>query len=196
MGLIVSTPPLTTPVTISEAKVQCRVHAADSSQDAIIQQLLDAAIANMDGPDGMLQRALEPQTWLLMLDAFSDAIELPLRPVISVDSVRYFDGNGAEQTVDPAIYTVDLASETQWVVRNAGANWPATQAGVNMVTVEFTAGYMGALDSNTYVPAVPAAIRQAIMMHVRNAFEPYDDQAAYYRSMEDLLRPFKRIILA
>lgn len=196
MGLIIATPPVTTPVSLEQAKRQCRIHESDPTHDALIQDYLDAAIAHLDGPDGILQRALEPQTWDLYLDTFTDSIEIPLRPLLSIDGLSYFDGDGEEQAIEAENFTVDLSSDSGWLVRNTTFSWPTVMTGVNVVKLRFTAGYLGDLDSATYVSAVPAGIRQAILLDVRNMFEPFDDQEAYEKAVAQFLKPFKRIILA
>lgn len=204
MGLIIATPPSTEPVSLAEAKRQCRVHTSDTTYDAEIQAYLNAAISHLDGPDGVLQRALEPQTWDLFLDEFSDTIELPLRPVISVDTILYYDTDGIQQGVNEDSYTVDLASESAWVVPNSDFSWPETQDSINAVQIRFTAGYEGELDSGSYVSATPDAIRQAILLLVahwfshRSAVEMVSsgDLVNVPLAFDALVGPYKRLILA
>lgn len=170
MGLQIVTPPLTSPVSVVEARRQCRIHAEDATYDADLEAYIAAAVSHMDGPKGVLQRCLEPQTWDLTLDSFSDSIRLPLGPVLEVDEVKYYDEGGDEQTLDAEFYTVDLASSPQWLVLNDSYSWPATLSAVNAVRIRFTAGYRGELDSGSYVPAVPMALRQAILLLVGHWF--------------------------
>lgn len=135
MGLTLITAATAYPVTLAEAKAHCRVD--DSADDTTVQILLQAATDHIERYAG---RAIMTQTWELTLDAFSDTIMLPKGPVQSITSVKYFDTAGAEQTVSAANYTLDAASDPQWLVKAADYSWPATLDGVNMVKVRFVAG--------------------------------------------------------
>ena len=135
MGLIVTTPPTVWPVLLAEAKQHLRVSASD--EDAQIGVLIKSAVRHIENTLG---RTLAVQSYRLTLDAFADAIELPRGPVASVESVKYIDVNGAEQTIPTSVYTVDVVSRKQWVVLNAGETWPETLDAINVVTVDYTAG--------------------------------------------------------
>ncbi len=92
-------------------------------------------------------------------------IVLPLPPLQTVDSIKYWDQNGVQQTLDPTTYIVDNVSEPARVVPAPGVAWPSTQNRINAVDVRFTAGYglTGA--------SVPAAIKQWMLMRITDAFE-------------------------
>lgn len=92
-------------------------------------------------------------------------IMLPLPPLQTVDSIKYWDPSGVQQTLDPSAYIVDNVSEPGRVVPAVGTSWPSTQNRVNAVEVRFTAGY-GADGS-----FVPAGIKQWMLMRVTDAFE-------------------------
>lgn len=74
-------PPTASAVSLAEAKAHLRVDGDD--EDLLIQTYIDAATAYLDGMDGILGRALCPQTWRFEMDR-EDA-GLPLSPVISFD---------------------------------------------------------------------------------------------------------------
>src|SRR5678809_194962 len=108
MALELITPPEETPVTLEEAKAHLRIDHDDD--DVYVQGLIDAATGMVDGRYGSLGRALEPQTWELVLDRFPCwpyHICIPLPPLLSVDSITYTDGDDVEQTIDSADYEVD-----------------------------------------------------------------------------------------
>jgi uncharacterized phiE125 gp8 family phage protein len=85
--------------------------------------------------------ALITQTWTMYLDWFPDCIEIFKRPVQSVTSIKYLDGAGVFQTVDPALYWVDLNARPPRIVRSQNASWPYVQPRPSAVAVEFIAGY-------------------------------------------------------
>lgn len=158
MGLTLITPATTAPITLAEVKTLCRVE--DSSFDTELNLLLPGAISALGEWTGV---SLGDATWRLTLDAFSDAIELPRGPVTAVTWVKYFGSNGIEQTADPSLYSIDLVSDPQWVVRNADASWPAVQVGVNMISVQFTAGYTSG--------TIPAKLKLAIAALCKHWYE-------------------------
>jgi uncharacterized phiE125 gp8 family phage protein len=160
MGLTLITAPLTYPVTLAEAKAQCRVDSDD--ENALLDGLIAAATDYVEQYTG---RAIIAQTWRVTLDEFTTSLLLPKGPVQTVTHVRYFDSEGAEQTVLAGDYTLDNASDPAWVVINSDASWPETQSGVNMVKVTFVSGY----------PAVPAAIKQAILLLIGQWFDQRAD---------------------
>lgn len=150
----------TEPVDLATAKAHCRV--IHSSEDSLMAVYIAAATQALDGPDGVLGRALITQTWDYSLDGFEgDSITIPLPPLQSVTSVKYLDPDGAEQTIAAGRYTVNTADGT---VTIDAAGWPSTQDVPNAVTIRFVAGYANAA-------AVPAPIRAAILLHIGDLFE-------------------------
>lgn len=147
MGMTLITPAATFPVTLAEAKAQCRIDGGD--EDALINGLIAAATDYVEQYTG---RAIMAQTWKLTLDAFSDAIVLPKGPVQSVTSVQYYDTDGVERTATN--YTLDNSSDPAWIVRNAMYSWPTTQSAVNVVNITFVAGYS----------VVPPSLKHAILL--------------------------------
>jgi uncharacterized phiE125 gp8 family phage protein len=141
VGLTLVTPPTVWPVTLDEARAHLRVRHTDENN--YITALIKAATRYVEQT---LSTSIAEQTWKLTLDSFSDYIELPRGPVASVDSVEYVDADGETQTADDADYTVDLAGNRQWIVRNSEASWPDTLSGINAVSVTYTAGMNPAPD--------------------------------------------------
>jgi uncharacterized phiE125 gp8 family phage protein len=122
-------------VTLAEAKAQCRV--SHTSEDTLIQTYIVAATNFVER---QISFSLMTRTYALSLDEFTDAIELPRGPVSQVTSVQYVNPAGTLTTISPSMYTVDLSSRPQWIVRNSSAVWPNPMDGVNMVTVTYKAG--------------------------------------------------------
>jgi uncharacterized phiE125 gp8 family phage protein len=103
--------------------------------------------------------ALVRRTWELTLDAFPScgAVEIPLRPVVSVQSIAYYDTAGSLQTLASGAYSVDTASfRPRIALSNPGFTWPATQARIQAVSVLLRAGYLP--------EDVPRVARQAVML--------------------------------
>ena len=129
------------PVTVAEAKVQCRVDYADD--DVLIEQLIRTAAAMIDGPDG-IGHCITPQTWKLTLDCWQSPIVIPLGPVASVTNIKYLDSDGVEQTLDSALYRFVTGVRPAFIERAYGASWPAHRAVSAPIAVTFVAGVAAA----------------------------------------------------
>ena len=76
-------------VSLDEAKLHLRVDGDD--ENMLIQGFIDAAVAYLDGADGVLGRALAPQEWEVTFCG-SKAGDLPLVPVIDSQQPVTADG--------------------------------------------------------------------------------------------------------
>ena len=85
VSAVVTVPPTTPVVTLDEAKQHLRVLHDDD--DLMIQQLIDTAVGYLDGPDGVLGRALAPQTIVAVFDG-PGPHRLPVEPVLDAASVE------------------------------------------------------------------------------------------------------------
>jgi len=190
MRLELHTAPTTPAVAASDVWAHLRLPLTGSpaapADEADVAALIDAAVAELDGRDGWLGRALIEQTWTLYLDGFPRfELPVPLPPLISLDGIEYDDASGATVTLDPADYNVHGVGGDGRIT--PATVWPTTATTPECVRVEFTAGYGDA-------PAdVPMPIRQWIKDRVADRYgqrghiafaHPYrvpstDDLAAY-----------------
>jgi len=133
----------------ADAKAHLRVDHSD--EDSLIDAMVLAIEARLDGVEGQLGRALITQTWKLYLSRFPCApdpifrdyrILLPLPPLQSVTSINYTDTNGDEQTLSSSVYTViSQGDERGGVVPAYGQSWPSARNHPGSVVVTFDAGY-------------------------------------------------------
>lgn len=155
--LSVVTAPATLAVTLADAKSHLRVDHAD--EDSSITAMIEAAAAMIDGPDG-IGYALQEQVWLMTLDKFGCSSErtiVPLRPVVSIDEIRYLDGDGIEQTIDAEDYRVSRQGGT--AIITPVSSWPSPLDVPGSVRIEFTAG-----------TGTPPALRAAILLMVGHLY--------------------------
>src|SRR5262245_51885551 len=127
MALRLISGPTVEPITLTEAKAHLRVdHTAD---DTLIAMYIAAARTDCEE---WTARAFVAQTWELVLDEFpDDEILLPRPPLQSVESIKYDDADGLEQTLATTEYAVDDASQPGWVVP-VTTGWPSsTFEGIN-----------------------------------------------------------------
>lgn len=196
MALTLITGPENTPVTLEEAKAWCRIDHTDD--DDLIQALLEAATAHLDGKNGTLHRCLEPQTWELAYDDFPDPncngdafIEIPLPPLIEIVSIKYDDADGVEQTIDPANYSVDTKSVPGWVVPVSTFTWPTPLDAINAVRVRFRAGYE---EVDSGISGVPTPIKTAIKVMVVDWYENRESVANQNVSKIDIPATAERML--
>ena len=159
---------------ISLATAKARLRVDTGADDDVMRLIIMAATQRFDGRDGILGRALLPQSWRLTLPAFPDAlgdIELPLPPLISVESIAYLDTDFVEQTVSPTIYRVVAGGFGRSRIRlDVDQTWPTSPADEpDTVRVTFQAGYQD-LQSPANNP-VPEPIVQAILMLAQSMYD-------------------------
>jgi len=174
------------PLTLAEAKSQVRETTSD--RDTELTAMLGAAVAQLDGREGLLGRAMVTQTWELLLDAFPCGdIELPLPPLQSVTSISYVDEDGATQTLATSVYGVDTTCEPGVVHLKYDQEWPATRDERNAVTIRFVCGYGAAA-------AVPERLKSAMKLHIADLDanrERQGDQLFQNDAYDNLISTFK-----
>jgi len=171
MPLYLVTGPSAVPVSLDEVKTTMRVDFADD--DADISGMIDAAVQNLDGRDGWLGRALISQVWDYKLPCFDGCeIPIPLPPLIEVQSVTYYDGNNALQTLSASIYeVVGLGGFGKARIALAyGQRWPVTYPRPEAVTIRFRAGYVDT-EADPAAGTVPAPILTAIKRQVATMYD-------------------------
>ena len=91
-------------------------------------------------------------------------ITFPRAPLVSVQSVTYFDTTGALQTMSPSLYIVQPGAPGR-MMPIFGQIWPVTLPVINAVQIKFTAGYG---PDETYVSE---ADKQAILLMLSHLYE-------------------------
>ena len=160
-GVTVKVKPTLQPVALARVKEWLRVdHSAD---DGVIQDMVDGAIARIDGPSG-IGVALMTQTWQKTIDAFKPVIQLPGWPIKSVSSVMYLDGAGVWQTLSPTLYRVDIDAEPARITPILGGSWPVAQPVIGAVRIAYV---LGEADATLF----PADLKTAIYMLTAYRYE-------------------------
>jgi uncharacterized phiE125 gp8 family phage protein len=185
-------PPAAEPVSLEEAKAHLRVDGSDD--DAMIGLWIAAAREAAENTcrrafvtqewDLYLDAFPQPSFYGVLpgyvpMDQTQSALDqvrnysvrirdgkigIPFPVLQSVDYVRYRDESGALVTLDPALYSVDSASEPGAIAPAPGAYWPNTQNVLNAVQIGFTAGF-GAPEN------VPSSIKAWMLMRLAALYE-------------------------
>lgn len=184
-------PPL---ITMAEAKAHLRVDF--NADDALITRLIGAATTMAER---RMRRPILARQWRMTLEGFPsnrwasaypiqdgeinpprfgysgdstrypDAINLPLAPVQSIDSINYVDINNASQLLAGTEYVASLDYLPPRIVPAAGKSWPATGDHPSAVTIVFLAGI-------TADPLlVPGPIVQATLLILGHLYEHRED---------------------
>jgi uncharacterized phiE125 gp8 family phage protein len=104
-------------------------------------------------------------------------------------SVKYYDTDGVEQTLDVAEYYEDAKSKPARIV--PVSSWPATKDRPNAVTITIEAGYGATADK------VPQVIKQALLLMVGDMYENREETvvgtivSTLPLTADRLLRPFR-----
>lgn len=156
--------PVQEPVTLAEARLQCRLSPDDTSEDTRLRGYIAAARGMAEQQTGA---RLITQTWQLVLDAWpsGDDIVLPQTPAQSVESVVYVNTAGAPITLASNSYRLDLR-DVRAVLRPAyGTSWPTVRDDVGVITITYKVGF-GDLTAD-----VPECIREWMLAHIDAMFE-------------------------
>lgn len=154
-------------ITTAEAKAHLRVDHSD--EDAYIAGLVKAAEAMLDGPNGMVGKALATQQWTLKRERLigTDALDLPVVPFRDVVSIAYYDADNTLQTLNTpeaigALFTT--AGNEDWGQIAPVTVWPEMYQRPDALTVVFHAGFGDPAD-------VPANLLHAAKMLIAHWYE-------------------------
>ena len=136
--------------------------ADDTTQDALLEQYLRAAIASVEG---RVSRALFRRGYVLRLGRWRDghAQRFPLAPVVSVEGVSLISAQGVATSVAPDRYRLD-ADGMRPRLEAAGTALPMIPTG-GAVEIAFTAGFGVVWDD------IPADLRQAVLLLAAQYYE-------------------------
>jgi uncharacterized phiE125 gp8 family phage protein len=154
-GVTVATVAAFKALTITELADHLRIDDYADESD-----VLEAVAASAeDHVEQITGRSLCLKSYYLSLDCFPRGdIPLQFPPVAAITSLKYIDEDGTLQTLDPALYQLDVQGFTARVRPAYSETWPTTRAGdFNTVQIIYTAGYASAL-------VMPAAIKAALKL--------------------------------
>jgi uncharacterized phiE125 gp8 family phage protein len=160
------TPATIYPITLDDAKTQCRV--IGTTHDAVITGIIKAATRYVQRRMGV---TIMTTTWEMYLDGFADPISLPYPPVKSVKIYYMPDGSTDYTELATGEYYVDNVCPTNnaELVINDGHAWPAVENHRNAVKIEYVAG-------ETTGTSVKENVRHAVNMATSWMFEHRGDE--------------------
>jgi uncharacterized phiE125 gp8 family phage protein len=177
------TGPTVEPLTLSESKKQLEIAANDSSHDTALQSAIAEARQQWEHDTDSVCCF---QTWKLQIQSLTDRMPLPKRPIHSITSIQYYDGNNTLQTLSSSLYQLHI-NEFRLAYQ---ATLPATSDRWDAWQVTYKAGY--SQDGQS----VPAIAKRAMLLLIGYYFENRDmlvNEATYNRGVyESLVMRFAR----
>jgi len=186
-GLVLLTDATVEPVTLADAKVFLRIDASDTNDDALVGALISAARKHAEN---YTNRAFISQTWDYWMDGFPPGtqapggwwdgtrdgalssliqsqgmIRLPKAPLLTVNSITYYDTTDSPQTTDLTTLVIQNEIAPAAIFPKIGQIWPVTTRPRQAVQINFTAGY------GTTAASVPQDIIHAIKILIAHFYE-------------------------
>lgn len=145
------------PVTVAEARRQCRIGDAIDYHDQELASLIVAAREMVENDTGIVCYT-GSFTYAMSEWPDADFFDLPdMRPITSITSIAYIDTGGTSQTLATSVYQLETGNVKQFVRLKYSQNWPALRGDINGITVTLVAGYATVL-------AVPLMVKQAVRL--------------------------------
>lgn len=168
MALLMTAGPAVEPVTLAEAKAHLRVDG--DAEDALISSLIMTSRLQIEAA---LSMTLITQSWSYFIDRLpaDGVIRLPLRPVLSLDAVRFHHDDGGITSLPTATFALDGLSNPSRLIRHDATSHAAVPRLANAYEFAMTLGF------GPSATDVPAPIRQAILQLVSHWFEHRDPSA-------------------
>lgn len=185
-SLRVITEPVVEQITLDQARLHLRLDSYGSPPEHMDDSWITASIpAAREWCEFYSGRSLASQVIELALPRFphawssypNDEIHLPMGPIAGVQSVVYLDEAGAEQTLDPAAYAVDVSQDVGYVYPIINTSWPMTMSRPNAIRVRFNAGYTSPDESPDDMP-LPKRYRSAMLLVLGHLYENRENVAA------------------
>lgn len=149
----------TFPVSLTEAKSHLKVDT--SADDTYITSIIKAATQlSEEYTNRFFIDTVIEQT----CSSFADLQTLFKSKVSAVASVKYYDSDNSSQTLDSAIYDVQLNYEPSQIQLADGKSFPSITKRNDAVVAKYTVGYGTASD-------VPEIIKQAILLTIANFYQ-------------------------
>ncbi|MGY3527700.1 putative phiE125 gp8 family phage protein [Bradyrhizobium sp. USDA 4452] len=171
-------------MSVADAKAHLRVDYSDD--DVMIEALIAAAQAAIEGPEGR-GLALTTQSWVMTLDSWygyryetwwtqakvydqvvRSPVKIPLFPVQSVTSIQFVAPDGTTQTLDPSEYRADVSRQPARLVPEFGHVWPVHRFVPSPIAIEFKAGFGDTADK------VPRDLVQALKLLLKHYYDNRD----------------------
>ena len=180
-----TTSPSSLVVSVAQAKSHLRLSPSDTTHDDQLQLLIEAATERLEQDlDRQIMTATYEQTqfdWNEN-DPLKGEVKLYKKAITNIQSVKYFDEDGVENTMASSAYIFDAGRGSLFV--DPGEDWPTVEPNnPNAVKVTFSAGY------GTDATCAPRTMKTAILLCVGKwFFDPAQEGSALHSQEVDYER--------
>lgn len=169
------------PVTVSQAKARVDIGEFDATHDCELESLICACREEFENDTSIVTSQRTVKTYS---ETMYDGLQLQLRPVASISSIKYYDSNNAQQTLSTTVYGFDTAKRQ--IRLKVNQNWPTFTLRWDAWEITYVVGYSDA-------ESVPSLAKAAILMLAAHRFEDPDmlhktDRSAYENIVAKLMR--------
>lgn len=157
--------------------VESQVRSDLSNQEDYIIQLIQAV---REQCESITSRTLKPANKILHLDSFPNGrgcFELQGAPLRYIDSIKYFDTDNIEQTLDSSLYRIISGNDCfpempSSIIPVYGEVWPDTLNDLSVVTINSVFGYgtIKNLQDIDETINLPKAIKQWMLINIANLY--------------------------
>jgi uncharacterized phiE125 gp8 family phage protein len=156
------------PITMQQVKDHLRVTWEE--EDALIYSLVSAAREYVEKSTSQAVIPQEISAYYSALPERAGFLDLPLSNAVSIESVKYIDDTGTEQTVSGSDYYLTVGQPSRVYFKNGYAG---AQNRPDSVEIIYKAGFGAA----PYKP-FPQAIKAAMLIMVADLYENREAQAS------------------
>ncbi len=174
---------VTAPVDLAYVKAHSVVDFTDD--DVLLQSYINAAWKRLDGPSGIMGRAITTQNVTQNFGCFSKVMRLPYGPATILRTINYYDTSNTINTLTGGAIYADEEGSYLWIDLDT---LPATYDRPDAVIVQYTAGSDDADD----------VVKQAIAIMCATWYDKREDYAPGATSsvplqVSDMLEPFRQV---
>ena len=180
MNIVLYTAPVLEPITLNEAKSQCKVEQTDHYEDDRLNGIITTARLDVENDS---RRQILTATWDYYLDEFpsKNYIKLPFGNLQTVTHVKYTDSDGdeTEMTVTTEYLVETNGDQCGRIVLPYGVSWPSfTAYPSHPIVIRYVCGW-------TTRALVPATIKSAIRMRCAKLYKSMGDDFVGQTVIED-----------
>lgn len=179
MDKVLTTKPTWWPITLQEAKDHLRILHSD--EDTLIMEFIKAATKYCEE---YTWQEVNQKSYTYYSDTWLAKMVIESTPIISVDSVKYYDENDDIQTLPTTDYRVNLVANWPFIYIDEMSN---TFDKPNAIEIVCTVGVADVCDINNI-------FKIAILMVVANMYENRQDSNVLNISMNNVPLTSKRLL--
>ena len=146
-------------LTSNEVKTHLKVDT--TADDNLIAALI---VACTNSAQEYTNRFFLETTLDMFADEWKEISTLLKSPVTSVDSIKYYDQDDNQQTLDTSVYAFDMVSMPARIFLKPNQSFPELSERKNAIEVRYKVGVSSASD-------VDQAIKQAVLLTIGNYYE-------------------------